>query len=41
MSLHELRAYYESLVSPQRLPTLEVPIGDVPVGEKTRFGSKV
>jgi (E)-4-hydroxy-3-methylbut-2-enyl-diphosphate synthase len=34
MSLHELRAYYESLVSPRRLPTLEVPIGDVPVGGK-------
>ena len=34
MSVHELRAYYESLVRPRRLPTLEVPIGDVPVGGK-------
>ncbi|GIV25796.1 MAG: 4-hydroxy-3-methylbut-2-en-1-yl diphosphate synthase (flavodoxin) [Bacteroidia bacterium] len=30
--LAELKAYYTSLVAPKRLPTLEVPIGDVPVG---------
>ncbi|MCX8112313.1 MAG: (E)-4-hydroxy-3-methylbut-2-enyl-diphosphate synthase [Bacteroidia bacterium] len=32
--LSEKRAYYTSLVAPKRLPTLEVPIGDVPVGGK-------
>ncbi len=32
MSLPELKAYYTALVAPQRLPTIEVPIGDVPVG---------
>lgn len=28
----EQQAYYTSLVAPKRLPTIEVPIGDVPVG---------
>jgi len=32
--LHELKAYYTSLIAPRRLPTQEVPIGDVPVGGK-------
>ncbi len=32
MSLHTLKAYYTSLVAPGRLQTLEVPIGEVPVG---------
>ncbi len=31
-SLPALRSYYTSLVAPKRLPTLEVPIGDVPLG---------
>ncbi|MCS7153971.1 MAG: (E)-4-hydroxy-3-methylbut-2-enyl-diphosphate synthase [Bacteroidia bacterium] len=31
-SLTQLQSYYTSLVSPKRLPTLEVPIGDIPVG---------
>lgn len=31
-SLTRLQSYYTSLVSPKRLPTLEVPIGDIPVG---------
>ncbi|MEN3041158.1 MAG: (E)-4-hydroxy-3-methylbut-2-enyl-diphosphate synthase [Bacteroidia bacterium] len=30
--LSEKQAYYTSLVAPKRLPTIEVPIGDVPVG---------
>lgn len=32
MPLREKQAYYTSLVAPERLPTMEVPIGDVPVG---------
>jgi (E)-4-hydroxy-3-methylbut-2-enyl-diphosphate synthase len=32
--LHELKAYYTSLIAPRRLLTQEVPIGDVPVGGK-------
>ncbi|GIV23848.1 MAG: (E)-4-hydroxy-3-methylbut-2-enyl-diphosphate synthase [Bacteroidia bacterium] len=32
--LPELQAYYTSLVAPKRLSTIEVPIGDVPVGGK-------
>ncbi|MCX7607245.1 MAG: (E)-4-hydroxy-3-methylbut-2-enyl-diphosphate synthase [Bacteroidia bacterium] len=30
--LTQLKSYYSSLVAPRRLPTIEVPIGDVPVG---------
>lgn len=32
MSLREKQTYYTSLVAPKRLLTMEVPIGDVPVG---------
>jgi len=34
MNLQEVQSYYTSLVAPKRLSTLEVPIGDVPVGGK-------